>query len=206
VPPQQQWGDPQQQWGQPQQQWGQQPGYAPYAQQPGGYQPYGQQSAAYAGFGSRLFAFILDGLIVGIPFTIVYFLAFFGLSTTTDCRTSFTTDSNGQLSYSSCRSLNGGFFVVLALLFIAGLVVAYFYYIKPVASQGQTLGMRVAKVRVVDAATGQPGIGIGRTIGRYLARSTISGWICYLGFFWMLFDDRNQTWHDKIVNTIVVTA
>ena len=65
--------------------------------------------------------------------------------------------------------------------------------------------MRIAKVRVVDAVTGQPGIGIGRSIGRYLARA-ISGWICYLGYFWMLWDERSQTWHDKVSNSIVVNA
>jgi uncharacterized RDD family membrane protein YckC len=68
---------------------------------------------------------------------------------------------------------------------------------------GQTLGKRVCGIRVVDAATGQPGIGVGRGIGRYFAR-WLSAIPLGLGYFWMLWDERKQTWHDKIVSSVVV--
>jgi len=32
----------------------------------------------------------------------------------------------------------------------------------------------------------------------------ISGQIFYLGYLWMLWDDKQQTWHDKVVGSIVV--
>ena len=32
----------------------------------------------------------------------------------------------------------------------------------------------------------------------------ISGQICYLGYLWMLWDGKNQTWHDKVAGTFVV--
>jgi len=28
----------------------------------------------------------------------------------------------------------------------------------------------------------------------------------FLGYFWMLWDDDNQTWHDKVVRSRVVRA
>jgi uncharacterized RDD family membrane protein YckC len=85
---------------------------------------------------------------------------------------------------------------------IAG--VAYFGALEGGAS-GQTLGKQACGIRVVDATTGQPGIGVGRAIGRYFARwlSTI---VIFLGYFWMLWDDRKQTWHDKLVTSVVVRA
>jgi uncharacterized RDD family membrane protein YckC len=30
--------------------------------------------------------------------------------------------------------------------------------------------------------------------------------VLYLGFIWILFDDRRQGWHDKIADTLVVEA
>lgn len=41
---------------------------------------------------------------------------------------------------------------------------------------------------------------------RELFIKQISG-ICFgLGYLWMLFDQDNQTWHDKILNTVVVQS
>jgi uncharacterized RDD family membrane protein YckC len=60
-------------------------------------------------------------------------------------------------------------------------------------------------IEVVRQETGHP-IGFGRAIGRLAARSFLSGQILYLGFLWMLWDDNKQTWHDKIVGSIVVKA
>ena len=68
---------------------------------------------------------------------------------------------------------------------------------------GQTLGKKVCGIRVVDADTGQPGIGIGRGIGRYFAR-WLSAIPLGLGYFWMLWDPKKQCWHDKLVNDLVV--
>jgi hypothetical protein len=30
--------------------------------------------------------------------------------------------------------------------------------------------------------------------------------VCLLGYLWALWDERKQTWHDKVVNSIVVRA
>jgi uncharacterized RDD family membrane protein YckC len=45
----------------------------------------------------------------------------------------------------------------------------------------------------------------GRAIGRAFARY-LPILPCYLGFLWMLWDDEDQTWHDKICDTVVIKA
>jgi uncharacterized RDD family membrane protein YckC len=169
----------------------------PYAYPPQayGYTPYGGPQAQYAGFGARLGAFLIDGLILGVPlFALAYLLVWrndsnWGCSTTTSAAGVSTSHCNFGTSY----------------LWLIFLVAGFFYYVIPIARGGQTPGMKVAHTRVVDATTGGP-IGMGRSIGRYAMRSFVSGLVCYLGFLWALWDDRSQTWHDKVCNSIVVNA
>jgi uncharacterized RDD family membrane protein YckC len=83
--------------------------------------------------------------------------------------------------------------------FLAGLG----YYIALEGSgTGQTLGKKVLGIRVVDL-TGAGPIGYGRATVRYFGRF-ISGIPIGLGYFWMLWDDQRQTWHDKFANSMVV--
>ncbi|WP_051222806.1 RDD family protein [Conexibacter woesei] len=78
--------------------------------------------------------------------------------------------------------------------------IAYFTYFE--GSTGQTLGKQAANIKVLDEAGGAP-IGYGRAFLRYFAR-ILSAIPIFLGYFWMLWDDRNQCWHDKICNDLVV--
>jgi uncharacterized RDD family membrane protein YckC len=86
-----------------------------------------------------------------------------------------------------------------AATFVIG--IAYFAYLEG-GPTGQTLGKRVAGIRVYDFARGGP-IGYGRAVLRYIGK-IISSIPCGLGFLWMLWDREKQTWHDKIATTVVV--
>lgn len=135
---------------------------------------YTQGGGQLAGFGARLGAALLDGLITGIPFAIVYFIAF------------AISDALGVIVY------------------IAGIVgIAYYFAYFEGGETGQTIGKKQLGIRVVDANTMQPGIGTGRAVGRYFSR-ILSSFLCALGYLWMLWDKDKQTWHDKIVTTKVV--
>jgi uncharacterized RDD family membrane protein YckC len=70
------------------------------------------------------------------------------------------------------------------------------------STSGQTVGKKMMGIRVYDLRQGGP-IGTGRAIGRYFAR-IISTIPCLLGYFWMLWDGEKQTWHDKLVGSVVV--
>ncbi|MGV3759333.1 MAG: RDD family protein, partial [Actinomycetota bacterium] len=74
-----------------------------------------------------------------------------------------------------------------------------------IGRRGQTLGKKALGVRVVDATNGTA-IGTGRALGRYLFATFISGNICGLGYLWASWDGRKQTWHDKVVSSVVVEA
>ena len=79
--------------------------------------------------------------------------------------------------------------------------VAYYGWLEGSAS-GQTVGKRMLGIRVYDLRQGGP-IGTSRAIGRYFAR-IVSAIPCLLGYFWMLWDTEKQTWHDKLVGSVVV--
>jgi uncharacterized RDD family membrane protein YckC len=85
------------------------------------------------------------------------------------------------------------------LAFIAG--VAYYALLE--GNTGQTVGKMALGIKVVDQDTWQPGIGLGRGIGRYFAR-WLSALPLLLGYFWMLWDKDKQTFHDKLVRTRVI--
>ena len=87
---------------------------------------------------------------------------------------------------------------------LLNIVVGMFYFgALEGGATGQTLGKKICNIRVVDETSSLPGIGLGRGIGRYFAR-WLSAIPFGLGYFWMLWDDRKQTWHDKLVSTVVV--
>ena len=72
------------------------------------------------------------------------------------------------------------------------------------AERQGTPGKLVLGLTIVDAETGQTPR-LGRLVLRYLGYllSTIP---LGLGYFWMLWDDRRQTWHDKLGGTLVVVT
>lgn len=87
---------------------------------------------------------------------------------------------------------------LLALLF------AIVYSGGMLAARGQTLGKMALGVRVVGPDGSNPSFlraALRETIGKYL-----SGFVCCLGYFWMLWDADQQTWHDKIASTAVERA
>ena len=77
----------------------------------------------------------------------------------------------------------------------------YFVYLEGSPS-GQTVGKKLLGIRVVRFDTGGE-LGYGGAALRYVGR-ILSSIPCLLGYFWMLWDDQKQTWHDKIATTVVV--
>ncbi len=71
-----------------------------------------------------------------------------------------------------------------------------------VATRGQSPGKIVIGIKIVK--TDGVSIGIGRTLVREVIGKIISAIIILLGYIWILFDSKNQGWHDKISDTMVV--
>jgi uncharacterized RDD family membrane protein YckC len=87
-------------------------------------------------------------------------------------------------------------------LIVAGFLIVAFIYLRALGKTGQTWGRKIVGIKVIGEMSGEP-IGFGRALGRQLFASYISS-IFYLGYLWMLWDDKKQTWHDKVVGSIVV--
>jgi uncharacterized RDD family membrane protein YckC len=80
--------------------------------------------------------------------------------------------------------------------------IAYFLYDVLMTSRyGWTLGKRAAglEVRTKDGDLCSFGLAAGRFFARFISSIPL-----YLGFFWAGWDDRKQTWHDKICSTFVL--
>ncbi len=82
---------------------------------------------------------------------------------------------------------------------IAGVTI--WYRVKWEGMGGSPL-RRSMGVWIVDATTLQP-IGTRRGFVRALVR-LVSEFVLYLGYLWLIWDPKRQTWHDKAVNSIVV--
>jgi len=68
--------------------------------------------------------------------------------------------------------------------------------------RGRRLGKMATKIKVIDIDTGDP-IGLGRGVGRYFGK-LVSLMGIFLGYLWMIWDPKNQTWHDKMIRSVVV--
>jgi uncharacterized RDD family membrane protein YckC len=107
---------------------------------------------------------------------------------------------NGEAVYLGCS----GLFAVLVWPVMAGAfaLVAYFLYVRPVGRGAQSVGLKLAKVRVVDEITRQP-IGRPRAAMRFVVRTFVSTLLLGLGFWWAVWDPDRQTFHDKVAATTV---
>lgn len=90
---------------------------------------------------------------------------------------------------------------VAGIVFSLALGIGYSIYFIGSPS-GQTIGMKAMNIRVIDAQNGGR-VDYGRCVVRYLV-AILSGLALLIGYFWMLWDPRKQTWHDKAAGTVVV--
>ncbi|GAA1789064.1 RDD family protein [Actinomadura chokoriensis] len=166
-----------------------QPGYgAPGAPAQPGYQEvhhhhYGS-TGQLAEWGSRAGGYIIDYLIFMGPVFVLYLLSML-----------LTSSGSGGAAVLGLLFMLVG----LALSVAGGLWICY-----QEGTTGQSIGKRQMGIRLVSAQTGQP-IGFGMAFVRKIAHVADS-FLCYIGFLWPLWDDRKQTFADKICNTIVVRA
>lgn len=68
---------------------------------------------------------------------------------------------------------------------------------------GQSIGKKQIGIKLVSEQTGRP-LGPGLTFVRQVAH--VFDGICVIGYLWPLWDDKKQTFADKIVTSVVVKA
>jgi uncharacterized RDD family membrane protein YckC len=102
----------------------------------------------------------------------------------------------------SALSANENLAIVAIVFYLIGIGLAIWNTIIRQGSTGQSIGKQVLGLKLVDAVTGQP-LGAGKTFLRQLTHILDSA-ACYIGYLWPLWDEKRQTFADKINNTYVI--
>ncbi len=163
-------------------------------------QPQTQTQTTYelAGWWQRAGAFLIDGIVVGVPGAIL------GVLVSIPTYGSFNEWASGDEFNAAGESAS----------LILGLVIAVAYYcIMMPRTNGQTLGKMALGIRVVreDGGPITAGFAFKRQI---LVQQLLFGWVallaCYiptiLNYLAPTWDDGNRAWHDRIVGSRVVMA
>ena len=134
-----------------------------------------------AGFGLRYGAWMFDFLITLIAIMVFTFV----------------------VTAASRRSVVGS---NADLLIVAGLTLLLFVlnFVVLAGAGGQTAGMRILGIYIVRV-DGRP-FSMKQALLRHLIGYPLSTAAFFLGFLWMLWDPRQQGWHDKLARTIVVMS
>jgi uncharacterized RDD family membrane protein YckC len=177
--PQQPYGAPQSNpYGQPQQQPYGQPGYGA----PAGYGMAPPPPTGYAEWGSRFVGYLIDIAAPSVVATILYYIIV-GIAV--------GSDAPGLLAL-------GG------VVWLANLGFIIWNTVIKQGQTGQSIGKKVAKIKLVSEETMQP-LGGGTTFVRQLCH-VVDALPCYAGFFAPLWEPKKQTWADKIMKSIVINA
>lgn len=155
--------------------------------------PSGRVPGTQAGFGLRAAGYLVDNLILQIivggmiwgGMLVMFFVVLVAVY--------------GGLSEAATVVV---FPMVLALV-LGAFALQIGYELLAGRRRGQTYGKHLVGTVVVDSATGQPGIGLGRAAVRILAR-WLSGAIFGIGYLWMLWEPNQRTLHDLLTGTTVV--
>ncbi len=93
--------------------------------------------------------------------------------------------------------------VGLSAVLVYTALMGYMAFVLVQLGQGRSPGKKLLGLRVIYLESGRPA-----RFWRMLLREVIGKWVSaivlYLGFFWAIWDEQHQGWHDKIAKTVVV--
>lgn len=140
----------------------------------------------YAGFVTRVVAFVIDRILIGIIMVLIAGSVDFVVNAFQINQVLFFAKIPPQVS------VIGG--IAIYYLLSVSYDIGFWLLV------GQTLGKRVMGLRIVR--TNGERVKLGSALRRELGY-VISG-ILFVGFLWILFDNRRQGFHDKLAGTFVV--
>jgi uncharacterized RDD family membrane protein YckC len=145
----------------------------------------------YGGFWRRLFAFMLDNIIIYLLVITILTIGMFVLGVSSGLHG--INPGGGHMLAALLR------FIILFHILYLFMCLAYFTYFIGIC--GKTPGKMVFGLKVIRV-TGEPltfGMAFLRWIGYFLSSLPFN-----LGFIWIAFDGKKQGFHDKIAGTVVV--
>lgn len=151
----------------------------------------------YAGFFQRFLARFVDDFIVGIVAGIPAIVLAVVVGVTAYPADDEVFRSQQALTAAQDDAIRAA--VVVGILVYA--LIAILYHTIGNAGGG-TWGKGALGIRVRDADDDKT-IGFWRSLLRFVV-SMIGANFFYLGWLWMIWDDKHQTWHDKAAGSIVV--
>jgi uncharacterized RDD family membrane protein YckC len=134
-------------------------------------------------FWPRVAAHLIDGLLLSIPFFIL-----FGVSVA-----ALVGSENGGEEWAAL--------LIMVLFYVIWPLSALTYFTVCLGRWGKTPGKALLGLRVVTVQ-GLP-VGYGQALLRAVGY-LLSGWCFYLGYIWVAIDPLHQGWHDKIAGTYVI--
>jgi uncharacterized RDD family membrane protein YckC len=137
---------------------------------------YGAPAANYASWIQRVGAYLIDAIIAAVPFLVLFLLG------------------------SAIGGGFGGFLLVIG--YLVGIGIWIWNYVFRQGNTGQTIGKQQLGITLIRESDGQF-VGPGMSFVRGLAH-IVDGIPCDIGYLWPLWDNKRQTFADKICGTIVV--
>ena len=151
----------------------------------------------YAGFVTRSIAFAIDLILIAVTQITILFLVRLLLDV-------FGLDQLARAIFEPTETTNVSVFITITrwvIAFIGSGFLFALYSISMWLLVDKTLGQALLGLRVLRT-DGRPltlGPAVRRVLGYYISFLAL-----FLGFLWVLVDDRRQGWHDKIADTIVI--
>jgi len=130
-----------------------------------------------ASWPQRVGAYLIDSLMIVVPISIAIALV------------SPSRDSGGSA-------------LIAGLLYLIGFGVWIYNRWILAGRTGQSWGKQALGIKLLRMDNGQP-VGGGMAFVRDLAHF-LDGLPCYIGYLWPIWDDRRQTFADKIISTVVI--
>jgi len=148
---------------------------------------YGSDWAPLAEWLPRVGAALVDSLVQSLPFIVGYIVFIANVFSRADLE-------------------NDAPEVWAVLVFLAGMAMSFGLWlwnrVFRQGNTGQSVGKSALKIRLIDGVSNQP-VGAAKCLGRELL-SMVFGYIPLIDSLWPLWDEKNQTLHDKVLNTYVV--
>lgn len=151
--------------------------------------------------GKRLGAYCIDMIIPATAFII-----FSSAVSTLALRVPSMMDGGfGYYGYGYGYSYRGGSSAALIASVIIGIVLSITFLVIQIVlfTKSRTLGKALLGLQVVSSTDGEP-IGFWKMLFREWFVKKASASVFLLGFIWVLIDDKNRGWHDKILDTYVI--
>ncbi len=167
-------------------------GYPGYGQAPGTVPPHVGMPSEW---GTRVGGSLLDALI-GMGAAVVVMLVTMVVGTGVTLLVTALGGSDAAMGLTLAAFYILGLFAILALAFWAHVYRRGVY--------GQTFGQKIVRIKTVSEETGQP-LGVGAAFGRHVCH-ILDSLPCNVGYLAPLWEPKKQTWADRIMNSVVVSA